>query len=239
MQRTVPLVLLLLGAILVAGCGSGDEGGLTVSPNRIDFGRMMHGDVSERTLTLANRGAADVTIRSTSFNCACFELHPFGKLLHPGEERTLTVRFLSGEVGPGSLRGKHLDLLSTDRESPLLQVDLEGEIVRSLTVLPPTIDLGVLGTPPSLEGQVVRVRPGPGMEVELVRHRVQPEAALDAEIVPMDGGFDVSVRWQPSAEGGPGRFLGALEIRTRVTGAGFDTRELEHVVRIQGEWPPR
>ncbi len=238
--RHVILVLALAGALLlVQGCGGGDEDRLTASPTRIEFGRMLHGDVSERTLTLTNRGPVDVSITHVSANCSCIEHHPFGRLLHPGEERTLTIFLLSGAVGTGPLRGKHLDIVSSDPIRPHLQVELGGEIVQSITVLPVTLELGTLGAPPSLETQLVRVRPGPGMEVELVRYRGQPQEQLEIETVEVDAGVDFSVRWKPPVEHGRGRFLGSLEIRTRVSGAGFEPRELKHVVRIQGEWPRR
>ena len=239
MQPFARLLLLTLAVVVVTGCGSGDDHRLTVAPVRIDFGRMLHGDVSEQTLTIANRGPGDVSITRTSFNCSCFTLHPFARLLHEGEERALKVRFHSGEVGTGPLRGKRLDLLTSDPEQPRLQVELVGEIVRSLTVLPGTVDLGTLGAPHSLETEVIRIRPGPGMEVDLVRFRGQPGDRLEVEAKEVDGGFDLSVRWKPPTEEGRGRFLGSVEIRTRVTGAEFDARELDHVVRIQGEWPRR
>lgn len=241
MGPSVPssFLLLLLAASLLGGCGGGDDTGLVASPERIDFGRMLHGDVSERTLTLVNRSDEDVTIRHTSFNCSCFALHPFRKLLHPGEERSLTVRFLSGDVPAGPLQGKQLELVSSDRQHPRLRVSVVGEVVQSLTILPTFVKLGLLGAPPSLEGRVVQVRPGPGMTVELVRHRVQPSEAFESQATEVDGGFDVSVRWREPAVRGRGRFLGSLEIYSRVTGAGFEARELEHVVRIHGEWPPR
>jgi len=239
MRPSARLVLATLLASLLAGCGNGGPDHLAVSPTHIDFGRMLQGDVAEQSVTLTNGGPDTVTITGTSFNCSCFKLHPFGRLLHAGEARTLTVRFFSGDVGTGPLRGKRLDIVSTDPKQPRLQVELVGEIVRTLTVLPGKLKLGTLGDPPSLKPKIVRVRPGPGMTVELVRHRIHPEDQLQVEVTALDGGFDFSVRWAPPATQGQGHFLGSLEIRTRVTGPEFEARELEHVVRIHGEWPPR
>ena len=238
MERSACLVILALAATLVAGCGNGEER-LTASPTRVDFGRMLQGDVSEKQVTLTNQGATDLSILRTAFNCSCFKLHPFGRLLHPGEDRTLTIQFLSGKLPVGPMRGKRLDLVTSDANQPRLQVELAGEIIRSLTVLPSTVDLKMLGDPPSLETQVVQIRPGPGMNVELVRYRAEPADRLEVEVKAVDGGFDLSVRWKPPAEAGSGRFLGSIALRTRVSGAGFEPRELEHVIRVQGEWPLR
>lgn len=237
MGPSARLGILALVALLAAGCGRGARR-LTVAPDGIDFGRLLQGDVPERTLTLRNGGDTDVTITKTAFNCACFQLHPFGKLLHPGEERRLTLGFDSSAIEAGPMVGKHLEIVTTDARQPRLQVPLEGEVVRALTLQSGTLKLGVLGTPPSLEPRVVEVRPAPGMQVELVRLRATPADQIEVRTKEVDGGFDFSVRWNPPEQGGQGRFLGALEIRTRVSGAGFDPRELEHVVRIHGEWPP-
>ena len=239
MQPLARWLLITLAAVVVAGCGGGDEHRLSVVPARIDFGRMLHGDVSEQGLTVANRGPGDVSITHTSFNCSCFELHPFARLLHEGEKRDLTVRFHSGEVGTGPLRGKRLDLVSPDPEQPRLRVELVGEIVRSLTVLPGTVDLGCPRRPAQPRDAV---DPGPTRARDGGRAGPipgEPQERLEVEAKGVDGGFDLSVRWKPPVEEGRGRFLGSVEIRTRVKGAEFDARELDHVVRIQGEWPRR
>lgn len=227
-------VFVLLAAL--AGCGGGAEH-LTVEPTRIDFGRVLHGDVVERPLVLENGGQQDVTISRTTFNCACFSLGAFGRLLHPGERRELVVAFDAGAIASGPMRAKHLDILTTDPARPRLQVELVGQVVRSVTVLPRTIDLGRLGGPRSLQTWTIEVRPGPDMRVELLRVRAEPAADLEVSRRDVDGGFDLSVRWRPGEAAGRGRFLGSVAVRTRVAGAGFESRELEHAVRVQGEWP--
>lgn len=239
MSRTSLLLAglaLVLGAValLAYGCGNEDAGHLRVSERRIDFGRILWGDLARHVLVIENRGDKDVTITHTAFNCSCFKLRPFLHTLHPGESRELEVTFVSGAVAPGPIHGKQLQIVTDDPEAGRIIVDLLGDIVPSMTFVPEPVDLGPLDRPESRKPHVLKLRPGPDMHVELLRWRVEPESALEVEKTDVEGGVDFTIRLTRDPPTTQGRFLGWLELHVRVEGPGFEPREIEHVVRIQG-----
>jgi hypothetical protein len=138
----------------------------------------------------------------------------------------------------GEMRGKHLHILSDDPLYPRIEVGLAGEIVQSMILLPDVIQLGALDDPESRRPSVVRVRPGPGMSVEVVRWSVQPADLFAATAAEAEGGMDFEIRLKDDATG-TGRLGAWLEVHAKVSGEGFAERRIERVVRIHGTWPPR
>ena len=234
----LPLATLLILCLLPAGCGNGGAKRLSVSVAKLDFGRVLHGDALERVVTLRNTRSRDVTVTGTTFNCACFQLHPFRKMLHPGDSRDLRITFLSGAVPPGELRGKKMDILSDDPLYPKIEVALLGEVVKSMTLRPEIVNLGALADPESRKPFVVRLRPEPGMSVEVTRWSVKPADLLEATAKEVEGGMDFEIHLVEGASGS-GKLAGWLEVRAKVTGEAFTERNIDRVVRIQGEWPPQ
>lgn len=238
LRRLVLVLALVVIPWLPGGCGGNGANHLTVSVKRLDFGRVLHGEAVQRSLVVRNGGDQPVVITGVSFNCTCFQTHAIRKMLQPGEERPLTITFISSAVPPERLRGKHMDLTSNDPIQPRIEVALEGEVVVSATVLPPLLDLGTLGDERSRTPRVVKLRPGRGMTTTLLGSRATPLGLFDIEVAEADGGADVSICLRADATGRD-HLAGALELKVRVEGEGFAPRELDYVVRIHGEWPPR
>jgi len=237
LRTTALLVALVAAALLPAACGDGTAAALGVSTRRIDFGRILWGDVARRTVVLTNRSARDVTVTHTATSCACFQLRPFLRTLHPGETREIEVSFVSGAVRPGPIHGKRLQIVTDAPGAERIEVDLLGDIVPSVTFVPDYVDLGRLDEPYSRAEQVVKLRPGPDMTLQLLRWRVQPEGVFEASEEAAEDGVDFHVRLTELPPRRAPHFVGSLEVRVRVEGGGFEAREIEHVIRIQGLWP--
>jgi hypothetical protein len=243
------LVLLAAGIpILLSQLGKG-AGRLISVEASIDFGRVPHGEVMVRAVTVRNESPRDVTIKSAGANCACFEVdQSFSRYLHPGESTDIRVTFKSGIPPAGPLRGKRLAVVSDDAASALIEVPLVGDIIEILKV-PEVIELGLL--PPAIpEGasanlratKTAKVRPGPAYRLKIVRWDLTGGDALDVTGTPAEGGMDFVVSVKPGATG-KGPLLAAITMQLELTAeegpaSEVKVRKATRTLNIKGEWQP-
>jgi hypothetical protein len=81
---------------------------------RVDFGKVLKGTKVVRSVVLRNGGSRPVAVQAATANCQCFHVHPFQRMLQPGDEREIKITFDSWLIAPEEMRGKKLKVASND-----------------------------------------------------------------------------------------------------------------------------
>jgi hypothetical protein len=238
-----------LGVLVAAAAGApillshSSERSFGVTPSRLDFGRVPHGESTHRRLTLRNEGNRDVTIRSVLANCSCFEVDQgFLRFLHPGESTEIAVRFhtmepTKGELLPaGPLRGKKLNVVSDAPGAGNLEVPLLGDVVELVRIAPPFVELGHV----KRDAEIVatsKVRPGAEFRMKVLRWEASHPEWIAVSSIDVEGGVDFTVT---SKAGQPGRSLvGAtitLELELVPKDGSSTPRRATRTIPIKGDW---
>ena len=153
--RTSALALPLLGCVdnqlhpTVEGSGRQDRADIAVTPKRLDFGALGHGETATRTFTVTNAGTEssvlevkDITIEG-AVKFALVE--PFAEFrLIPGDARTFSVGF----TPPDSNADEALvSISSDDDDESRVEIPLVGTgIYPELTITPDELELGQVTT---------------------------------------------------------------------------------------------
>jgi hypothetical protein len=224
-------------ATLLTACGG--KAHLVTTEPEIDYGLIPYREKRIGKVGLRNDGNREVLVGIVSANCSCFTVKPgYSHRLLPGDTTTIEVQIDTSLVPPETIRGKKLMIPSDDPAAGLIEIPLKGDIVLFQHLDPPVVELGAL-TASALEGpveKVVRLRPGPGFTVTLVRAQAEPAEWFDLQRTDTEGGADLKLVLKPGARG-TGHLRGAIEVVTEVEGAGFPRRRVEDRVVVQGTWP--
>lgn len=106
------------------------------------FGTLSNTNEARCIFVLANEGEADLDIYRVQTDCGCTLVRLENKLIHPGEQITVQVRFiLAGRAGH---QHKRVTIVSNDPDYPRLMLSLIGEAVAEVEVKPGRIYWGNL-----------------------------------------------------------------------------------------------
>jgi len=112
MNRFFSFLILLCSLLITSYCIGSDEKSLSadgpvliIDQNEINLGTIPH-DVEEivGTIVLFNDGNKDLVIRNVSGPCLCFKGYDGDKLIKPGDEGEIFVKFNKSEIPAGSAR---------------------------------------------------------------------------------------------------------------------------------------
>ena len=228
--------LALTAAVLLGGCGGGDEAGLVVAPSVLDWGQVIHGERLVRELTLTNTSKQAIYVNEVKPNCKCVQPGPFQRNLHPGESRTVQVVLDTSTLPIGELKGKKLDILSNDPHQPFASADVVATVYRTHTIAPEgRLDVGRLaGMRRDLDWRVL-LRPVGDAKIELVRAVVSPAGVFDITTEAVDDGHDVLLRVAKDA-GGDGVIQCRLAVELEVEEPGRAKRRAVERIRVDGSW---
>jgi len=119
-----------LALLLLSACGRGQPD-ITVAAARHDFGQVKQGEVVATEIAMRNSGKSDLTIEAVSTSCGCTTAQVEPKVIPPGGEGRLIIRYDSGvhpDSGPVQL---HIYIASND---PFKK---EVEVIITANVQPP------------------------------------------------------------------------------------------------------
>lgn len=228
--------LALIAVVLVGACGGGHESGLAVSPDVLDWGRVVHGDRVIRELTLSNTSDRAIYVNEVKANCACVQPGPFQRNLQPGETRTVQVALETRTLPIGELKGKKLDILSTDLRQPFAEAKVRASIYRTHTMAPPQrLDVGRLAGDRRDRSWRVHIQPLGEARVEVVRAVVSPPGVFVVTPEEMDNGYDLVIEVADDA-GGEGAFQTQLAVELEVEEDGRPKRRIVERLRVDGSW---
>lgn len=148
MTRIIAFSLLAMAAVGACDCESagtrGSDGLPVVDKLVVDFGRVRIGESGRASLTIANHGALQIELAGfdRSDTPDVFRAAEPPKTLPAGATHSIALVFAPNEIG--EVGGK-LVLLTTNSETPRLEIELRGEGVETLVrVAPETVDFGVV-----------------------------------------------------------------------------------------------
>jgi len=93
-----------------------------------DFGTILMGEKINHTFTFTNRGGRDLIIRNTKASCGCTASEPDKKVLAPGEQGTIDVKFNS--FGKKGKQNQRITIIANDPEQPETTLYLKGNVVK-------------------------------------------------------------------------------------------------------------
>jgi hypothetical protein len=217
-------------AAALAGAGAQEASAprITLSQDFWNFGEVWHPESTSLTLVVTNTGNADLQIKDVRTTCGCTLVEPGRKLIPPGENTEVMVRFNS-EGKQDHVESKVI-ITSNDPTKPTVEMKIAGEVKRAVKRTP----LGglVIRTLDGKAGQVGSLRlenqmPDP-MRLRLVRSSLQD--SLDVEVKEVTPGlaYDVVARTKHDLQ--PGAVVrGSLEFDTGLT----KERQLTVHARVQ------
>ena len=144
---------------------------VAVGDTLLDFGSILIGNTAERTVTVANYGAALLSVSSLASDNPVFTADVSSFSLAVNQERVITVAF--DPVAPGLIEGT-LTIASNDPDEPIAGVTLRGQ-----ALMPPAISV----SPDSLNASLMR---GDSL-VRIVHIGNEGVADLEWRMYPLDG----------------------------------------------------
>jgi hypothetical protein len=116
-----------LGVLVLAACGRGQPD-ITVASARHDFGQVEQGQVVATEIAMRNTGKSDLTIEAVSTSCGCTTAQVEPKVIPPGGEGRLIIRYDSG-VHPDSGRvRRHVYIASNDPSKKEVEVIITADV---------------------------------------------------------------------------------------------------------------
>ena len=230
--RGVFLFLVLVSA----GCGNGAAEGLVATPTALDWSRVVRGNRVVRTFTLQNTFDRAIFVTEVKPNCKCIQVGPFQRNLQPGESRQVQVTLDASTLPIGELKGKKLDILSSDPTKPHLSVDIHATIYVTHTIAPEQrLDVGHLQGDRRDHTWRVHVRPVGAARIRLVRAVIAPTGIFDVRSEDVEDGHDLLIRVADGVEGeGAIQTVLAVELEVEETGKA-PWRRVERI-RVDGRW---
>jgi hypothetical protein len=209
---------------------------LVADPTSVEFGRILHGEVTRMGVTLRNGSDHDVTVTYAQANCSCFHVdQAFQHLLHPGDETLVRIEMNSGVVPAEPLRSKILTIASDDTVSPRLEIPLHGQIVDVIQVLPPVLEYPSIEAASLPKPQKVEVRGKSPFALRLLRLDPSGAPHFDVKVAEVEGGVDLTVAFREGAKGN-GPLRESVRLFLEATEPGQAPRKMEYELRMQGEW---
>ncbi len=144
---------------------------VAVGDTLLDFGSILIGNTAEKTVTVANYGAALLAVSSLAIDDPSFTADASSFSLAVNQERVITVVF--DPAAPGLVEGT-LTIASNDPDEPVAAVTLRGQ-----ALTPPSMSV----SPDSLNASLMR---GDSL-VRIVRIGNEGAADLEWSIYPLDG----------------------------------------------------
>lgn len=187
-----------------------------IGGTRYNFGVMTPDEHGEHVFVVKNVGSEDLTLRVGASTCKCTVGSLTNDSLAPGEQAEVK---LAWHIQTNSDRfGQSAELLTNDPSQPAIRLEIEGEVVRQLEMIPKEWTFGEVaaGEPIELESRIynfmehdiapTRLRFSDEALTELAEFEVQPYEPTEAE----DGAradarqaFKVKVTIQPGLKQGP------------------------------------
>lgn len=129
----LPLLVLLLSSIVAAGCFAQDKPSLkqeAVGEETFiyDFGQVKAGSVQEHTFILENKTAKILTIKNTSTSCGCAASEVKKKVLRPGENAEIEVKFNS--KGYSGAVQQFVYVATDDLDNPVVKYIIKADVVK-------------------------------------------------------------------------------------------------------------
>jgi hypothetical protein len=113
---------------------------VAVDNEQHDFGRLERGRKGEHTFVFRNEGPGVLFLKAGDPPCKCTTPEVQKNILQPGESTEVRVGWTTDQE-PGPFR-KTIPIHTSDRKRLLVQLEIQGNIVQSYDVLPPTFEFG-------------------------------------------------------------------------------------------------
>lgn len=133
-RQAATLAFLLIPALAMAGQGP------RIVFDRIvhDYGKIRYGETVTEDFTFTNVGDETLVIEKLRTSCGCTTTNKGSTKIPPGGKSTITVAFDTVGLRAG-VKKQTVDVHSNDPKTPVLQLTVRAEVVRDLTVDPPTV----------------------------------------------------------------------------------------------------
>jgi hypothetical protein len=119
---------------------SGPQPRVELESERFDFGRMERGKKGEYKFVFRNTGAGVLVLRAGDPPCKCTTPLVENGVLQPGESTNVIIGWTTDQSA-GPFR-KTIPIHTSDRRRPLVQLELQGNIVQSYEAQTQTFELG-------------------------------------------------------------------------------------------------
>ncbi len=123
-------VAVVFGVSVLAACGRGQPD-IVVAATRHDFGRVKQGKVVTTEIPMRNAGKGDLKIEAVSTSCGCTTAQVLPKIIRPGGEGKLLIRYDSGAHPDKGPVQRHIYIASNDPD------EVEVEVIITADVQPP------------------------------------------------------------------------------------------------------
>ena len=101
---------------------------ISFDESEYDFGTIQQGDKINHTFVFTNEGQRDLIIRNTKAGCGCTASEPDKKVLAPGEQGSIEVKFNS--FGKKGKQRQRITIIANDPENPVTKLYLKGNVVK-------------------------------------------------------------------------------------------------------------
>lgn len=128
-MRSVVFLAVVAISFLLAACSSGQPS-IAIEVTKLDFGKVVNGDVISRDLNLRNEGDAELVIDSIITSCTCTRASVSPMTISSGQNGTLHIEFDSGFHGP-DLTGpliRQIFVNTNDPRQPELKVEFHVNV---------------------------------------------------------------------------------------------------------------
>ena len=130
MRKAVLISLIMLLAVLLAGCNSRGAPQINVETTRLELGDVPNGEIVTRDILIRNDGDAVLQVQDLSTSCGCTTASLDPMNIDPGASASLHIAFDSGAHGP-DLTGpmvRQVYVASNDPVRPELTIDLSVNV---------------------------------------------------------------------------------------------------------------
>lgn len=101
---------------------------ISFEESEYEFGTIEQGEKINHTFVFTNEGQRDLIIRKTKASCGCTASAPDKKVLKPGEQGTLEVKFNS--YGKKGKQRQRITIIANDPQNPVTKLYLKGNVVK-------------------------------------------------------------------------------------------------------------
>jgi 3D (Asp-Asp-Asp) domain-containing protein len=119
--------VMMLGVFVLSACGRGQPD-IAVALARHDFGQVKQGQVVATEIAMRNTGKSDLTIEAVSTSCGCTTARVEPKVIPPGGEGRLIIRYDSGAHPDSGRVRRHVYIASNDPSKKEVEVIITADV---------------------------------------------------------------------------------------------------------------
>lgn len=139
-QKSIIAIIIVLIIISLAAIGyfkavpsaedqTGSQPRIEIAPAEYDFGEVEYGKIAEYTFKVKNMGQSVLEIKKTATSCGCTTAEIEKKLIDPGQEVNLNVKYNTGLMSGSHAKGQQERIIyvkSNDPASPQIEAVIKA-----------------------------------------------------------------------------------------------------------------